>query len=82
MQKALITGITGVSYISVAACSFATFPNAFKQCTISLLIIHSAIITGWVEKLPDPSTIYDLASHTEHITCEIYANASCTETSV
>jgi hypothetical protein len=36
-------------------CSFATIPNAFKQCTISLLIIHSASFKGFKEKLPDPS---------------------------
>jgi hypothetical protein len=48
-------GIMGVSHISVATCSFATFPNAFKQCPISLLIIHSAIIIGWMDKLSDSS---------------------------
>jgi hypothetical protein len=47
----------GIKHIQVAACSLATFPNAFKQCTISLLIIHSAIIKGWVEKLSDSSVI-------------------------
>jgi len=26
--------------------SFLTIPNAFKQCTITLLIIHSAISEG------------------------------------
>jgi hypothetical protein len=38
-------------------CSFTTIPNAFKQCTISLLIIHSALFGALKEKLPDPSII-------------------------
>jgi len=32
--------------------SFLTIPNAFKQCTITLLIIHSAIFKFLKEKLP------------------------------
>jgi hypothetical protein len=44
----------------VAACSLATLPNAFRQCTISLLIIHSDIITGWVEKLSGPQLNYNI----------------------
>lgn len=33
-----------ISTMSLAPrCSFLTIPNTFKQCTISLLIIHSAI---------------------------------------
>ena len=39
-------------------CSFSTIPNAFKQCTISLLITHSALFEGLKEKLPDCSDIY------------------------
>jgi len=39
-------------------CSFSTIPNAFKQCTISLLIIHSALFEGLKEKLPDLSNSY------------------------
>ncbi|MGD8344214.1 MAG: hypothetical protein PVH53_11495, partial [Desulfobacterales bacterium] len=39
-------------------CSFATLPKSFRQCTISLLIIHSAMIRDWMEKRPDPSDIY------------------------
>jgi hypothetical protein len=38
-------------------CSFATIPNAFKQCTISLLITHSALFKGVKEKRSDPSFI-------------------------
>jgi hypothetical protein len=38
-------------------CSFLTIPNAFIQCTIPLLIIHSAIAGILKEKLPDPSKI-------------------------
>ncbi len=33
-------------HVWVTAYSFATLPNAFRQCTISLLIIHSAITKG------------------------------------
>ncbi|MGD9151221.1 MAG: hypothetical protein PVG40_13080, partial [Desulfobacterales bacterium] len=31
----------------------ADFFKSFRQCTISLLIIHTAIIRGRMEKLPD-----------------------------
>jgi len=37
--------------------SFLTIPNAFKQCTITLLIIHSAISNALKEKPPDSSVI-------------------------
>ena len=33
--------------------SFLTSPNAFRQCTIPLLLIHSAISWALLEKLPD-----------------------------
>ena len=46
-----------ISRFEITGCSFATLPNAFRQCTISLLIIHSAIDKGWAEKLPNPSYI-------------------------
>jgi uncharacterized membrane protein len=36
-------------------CSFLTFPNALKQCTLALPIIHSAINKTLLEKLPDYS---------------------------
>ena len=38
--------------------SFVTIPNASKQCTLTLLKIHSAIFIALKEKLSDPSTIY------------------------
>jgi len=38
--------------------SFLTIPNAFRQCTITLLIIHCAIPKVLIEKLPDRSIIY------------------------
>jgi len=39
-------------------CSFLTFPNAFKQCTPTLPIIHSAIHKAFLEKLPDCSNTW------------------------
>ncbi len=39
--------------------SFLTIPNAFRQCTVTLPIIHSAIPGCLKEKLPDRSIIYD-----------------------
>ena len=39
--------------------SFVTCPNAFKQCTITMLIIHSAIFITLEEKLPDCSFIIE-----------------------
>jgi hypothetical protein len=33
-------------------CSFVTLPNTFRQCTMSLLIIHAAIIKDGYEYLP------------------------------
>jgi len=38
--------------------SFLTIPNAFRQCTITLLIIHSAIFEDLKEKLPGSPFIY------------------------
>jgi len=37
--------------------SFLTIPNAFRQCTVTLPIIHSAIPRLLREKLPDCSCI-------------------------
>jgi hypothetical protein len=34
--------------------SFLTIPNTFKQCMITLLIIHSALYKVLKEKLPGP----------------------------
>jgi hypothetical protein len=45
------------------ACSFLTIPNAFKPCTSTLLLIHSAIYKGLKEKLPDPSINQSIADH-------------------
>jgi len=39
-------------------CPFSTIPNAFKQCTISLLIIHSALFEGLKEKHPGLANSY------------------------
>ena len=40
-----------ISTINIATrCSFLTIPNTFKQCTISLLTIHSAICWDFKEK--------------------------------
>jgi hypothetical protein len=33
-----------MGFFAVLGCSFVTLPNAFRQCTISLLIIHSAVM--------------------------------------
>ncbi len=33
--------------------SFATIPNAFRQCAISLRRIHSALLKYFLKKLPD-----------------------------
>ncbi len=38
--------------------SFLTIPNAFRQCTIPLRIIHSAIPNALKEKLPDCLILY------------------------
>ena len=35
--------------------SFATIPNAFRQCAISLRTIHSAPLKYFLKKFPDPS---------------------------
>ena len=37
--------------------SFLTIPNAFRQCTVTLPIIHSAIPECLKEKLPDCSNM-------------------------
>ena len=43
-----------ISCFEGAGCSFAMLPDAFRQCTISLPIFHSAIINRWAEKFPNP----------------------------
>jgi hypothetical protein len=39
--------------IRVVGCFCATLPNAFKQCAITLRIIHSALIEGEAKKPPE-----------------------------
>jgi len=39
--------------IMVVGCFCATLPKAFKQCAITLRIIHSALIEGEAKNLPE-----------------------------
>ncbi len=39
--------------IAVMGCFCPTLPNAFKQCAITLRIIHSALIEGEAKKPPE-----------------------------
>ena len=54
-------------HIWVTDCSFTTLPNAFRQCTISLLIIYSAIDRARREKTLDFSVNQAVAD----VTCDM-----------